>query len=277
MHSRVARVPFLAAVIGTLAILAAGCASSGTSAGTAAALSAQQAIELAAKNSTTLDSFTATVSLQGSTPAGGGGFTETIKARLHPSLFAEADIGKATITLSPPGLQTEIITPKAIYLRSRSLTQSGHISKPWAEIPLTGITGTAVSQLMNQLQTASPVTLTQLIGSSKTVRKVGTTVIDGVPVTEYAGSFTMRQALAALPAGTRSAIEGQIANSEITMATFKIWLDAQHDPRQVTVTEYGGPLSLTVTETITSINQPVNIQLPPASETSVAPASQLSS
>jgi hypothetical protein len=279
--SRVTRVPLIAAAVGAITILAAGCAASGhTASGSGAVkpLSAQQAIELAAKNAGTLDSFTATFSIQFSAPTGGGGISGTVKERLHPSVLAEADLTNVSGgAQSLPGGLSEIITPKAIYLRSPSLTQSEHISKPWVEIPLAGmgVSGAEFSQLINDLQTASPLTETQLLGSSKNVRKVGTSVIDGIPVTEYAGSYSMSQALAALPASTRSAIESQLGNSGITTATFKIWLDAQQDPRKVVVTEYGGPLTADITGTITSINQPVNVQLPTADEIYVIPASQL--
>jgi hypothetical protein len=284
--SRVTRVPLFGAAIGTVVILAAGCAggsstgghAGGSPAGTAASLSARQAIELAAKNTKTLTSIAATFSIQFSAAGGGAGISGTVTEQLHPSLLGRADLTSITGGQSLSGGSSEIVTPKAIYLRSRSTSQSVHTSKPWVEIPLAeiGATGAAYNQLVDQLQTASPLTETQLLAGSTNVRKVGTSVINGVPVTEYSGSFTMSQALASLPAGTRSAIESQLGSSGITMGTFTIWLDSHQDPRKIAVTESGGPLTAHINESVTSINQPVNVQLPTSAEIYVVPASQLS-
>jgi hypothetical protein len=285
VHARVTRVPLITLAIGTITILAAGCGGSGsaTSAGgtepAAAPLSPQQAIQLAAKHAKTLNSMTATFSIQITAASRGGGISGTVKEQLHPSLLLEADLSNITGTQSLPGELSEIVAPAAIYLRSPALAQAQHITKPWVEIPLAemGVTGAALNQLLNQLQTASPLTETQFVSGSRDVRRVGTGVVDGVPVTEYAGSFTMSQALAALPASMRSAVESQVGHSGITGGTFKIWLDAQQDPRKVVVTETGGPITVNISEKVTSINQPVKIDLPPSAEIYVVPASRLRS
>lgn len=285
MHARVTRVPLITLAIGTITIFAAGCGASGsaTSAGSAkpaaAPLPPQQAIQLAAKHAKTLSSIAATFSLQFTAPTGGAGISGTVKEQLYPSLLAEADLTNVTGTQSLPGGLSEIITPTAIYLHSPAFTRAQRITKPWVEIPLAemGVTGAALNQLLNQLQTASPLTETQFVSGSRDVRKVGTGVVDGVQVTEYAGSFTLSQALAALPADTRSAVESQVGHSGITGGTFKIWLDAQQDPRKVVVTETGGPITANISETVTSINQRVKINPPPSAEIYVIPASQLKS
>jgi hypothetical protein len=275
--------PRLAAVAGAATVLAACSSGGGTpSPGTvtsATALTARQALQLAAKHTKTLTSMTASFSIQFTSPAGGAGMSGTVKEQLHPSLLAEANLTSLSGTQSLPGGLSEIVTPTAIYLRAPSLTQAQHITKPWVEIPLAemGVTGAALNQLLSQLQTASPLTETQFVSGSPNVHKVGTGVIDGVPVTEYAGSFTMSQALAALPADTRSAVESQIRSSGLTGGTFKIWLDAQHNPRKVVVTETGSPITVKITENVTSLNQPVNITLPTADEIYVLPASALPS
>jgi hypothetical protein len=278
--------PRLAALAGAATILAACSAIGGTpapgtstsaTATSAAALSARQALQLAAKHTKSLTSLTASFSIQFTAPTGGADMSGTVKEQLRPSLLAEANLTSLSGTQSLPGGLSEIITPTAIYLRAPFLTRAQHITKPWVEIPLAemGVTGAALNQLLSQLQTASPLTETQFVSGSPNVRKVGTGVIDGVPVTEYAGSFTMSQALAALPADTRSAVESQIKSSGLTGGTFKIWLDAQQNPRKVVVTETGGPISANITENVTSINQPVNITLPTSDEIFVVPASAL--
>jgi hypothetical protein len=275
--------PRLAALAGAATVLAACSPGGGTpspgASTSASALTARQALQLAAKHTKTLTSMTASFSIQFKAPPGGAGMSGTVKEQLHPSLLAEANLTSLSGSQSLPGGLTEIITPTAIYLRAPSLTQAQHITKPWTEIPLAemGVTGAALNQLLSQLQTASPLTETQFVSGSPNVHKVGTGVIDGVRVTEYAGSFTMSQALAALPADTRSAVESQIKSSGLTGGTFTIWLDAQQNPRKVVVTETGGPITVKITENVTSLNQPVTITLPTSDEIYVVPASSLPS
>jgi hypothetical protein len=146
------------------------------------------------------------------------------------------------------------------------------------EVPLKSLGGT--SGLIGQAQNENPVTQTELLAHSKTARKVGTAVLDGVPVTEYAGSYSISQSLAALPASIRSAISKDIASSGIASsgiasAQFKIWLDGQELPRKIVVTETGTAINETITETVASFNQPARIQIPPAAQTLDVPSSAL--
>ena len=96
----------------------------------------------------------------------------------------------------------------------------------------------------------------------------------GVPVTEYTGSFSVASALAKLPisAGTRATGQA-LASARITSASFQVWLDGQQQVRKIAVTEPGGLESTTITTTVTGINQPVTVQLPPAAEVYPLPAS----
>lgn len=281
MHTRVARVPFLAAAIGGIALLAAGCSPSGSSAAGSkseptTAVSAQQALLLAAHNSEAVNTVAATVSLQATTSSGGVNVAGTVTEQLHPSLSAEADFTTFSVAgQSVAGGLAEVTTTDAVYMKFSELAQALNTSKPWVEIPLTslGATGSALSSLLSEAQGENPVTQTELLAHSKTVHKVGTSVLDGVPVTEYAGTYSMSQALAALPGSVRSSISKY--ESGVKNAQFEIWLDGQEHPRKIIVTETGTAGTETITETVTSFNQPVSIQVPAAAETYVIPASAL--
>lgn len=296
MNSRVTGVPLLTLAIGAVAILAAGCGASGsatsagssTSAGgsasgsakpaTSAPVSPVSALDLAANSSKAVNSLTATMSIQGSTTAGDMNVSGTIKEQLHPSLLAEVDFTAFNSGgLSAPGGLSEILTPKAFYLRFPELMQAQHIDKPWAEISLssTGAAGASLSSLLNEVQGNSPVTQTQFFAHSRDVTKVGTGVVNGVQVTEYTGTYSVSQVIAALPASERAKLGSSISAAGISAVHFSIWLDANHLPRKMVVTESGTSLTEKVTEIITSYNQPVNIQLPTPAETYVVPASQL--
>jgi hypothetical protein len=288
VHSRVTRVPLLAAAIGAIAILAAGCSGAGTSpsasgggtkAGAVAQPTPQQALLLAAHTSENVNTVSATVSVQASTPSGTLNVAGTVDERLHPSLTGEVNFTTFSVAgQSAPGGLAEIITTDAVYMKYSQLTQGLHTTKPWAEIQLKslGATGSALSSLLTEAQSDNPVTQTELLAHSKTVHKVGTGVVDGVPVTEYAGTYSMSQALATLPASVRSTLSQDISSSGISSAHFTIWLDAQQHPRKIVVTETGTSVSETITEDNIVLNPPVNVQLPTSAETYVVPASDLS-
>jgi hypothetical protein len=281
VHTRVTRVPFLAATIGVIALLAAGCAASGNSASglkakPAAAASPQQALLLAAHNSEKVNSLAAKVDVVATSSRGdvhiAGDFTE----QLHPSLLADADFTTfSDAGQSLPGGLSEILTSNAMY--ASGLGQALPGGKKWVEVPLKslGAAGSEMSALLSQAQNESPVTQTELLAHSKTAHKVGTAVLDGVPVTEYAGTYSISQALAALPASTRSKISKDIATAGISNAQFKVWLDSQDLPRKIVVAETGTTINETITESVTRFNQPVHIQVPPAAQTFVLPSSAL--
>jgi glycyl-tRNA synthetase alpha subunit len=56
---------------------------------------------------------------------------------------------------------------------------------------------------------------------------------------------------------------------------FNVWIDGQHLTRKIVVTETGSVETAKVTMQVTSINQPVSVTLPPASQVAAIPASAL--
>lgn len=285
MESRVKGMSRLAAA-GTLIILASGVAACSSPGGGKPsgqqAQTPQQAIELAANTSRAINTFTATVNVKVDTSAAGAGavnLTGKVFEQLHPSLLAEADYSSfAAAGHSFPGGMSEIITADSVYMKLSLLTQALHTNKPWIAIPFSALSkasGINLSSLINQLQTSSPMSQSQLFAGATNVRKVGTGTINGVPVTEYSGSVSMTRALTKLPADLRRSLGPIIKKAGIKSARFSEWLDAQNQVRKVIVTESGGQFSETITTTVTSINQPVHILKPPASQTISLPASVL--
>jgi hypothetical protein len=281
-----------AGAIVVIASAVAGCASGGSPAGksgttsTAAAAAAQspeQAIQLAASTARDVDSFTANMSIQASSGSSDEAFAlaGTMSEQLHPTVQAEADFSTFSAAgQSIPGGMSEIITPSTLYLKLALLTQELRTTKPWVEIPFSALSkasGVDISSLFSQLQTSSPLDQSQLFAGAENVRKAGTGVVDGVPVTEYTGTVAMSKALAKLPASLRSTFGADIEKAGISSVRFTEWVDGQHQVRKTIVTESGNSISETITTTITSIDQPVNIQVPPASQTNSLPASILSS
>jgi hypothetical protein len=172
---------------------------------------------------------------------------------------------------------SEVITTTAVYLRLSQVTQALHTSKPWVKIPLSalGATGANLSSLLEQAQSSSPLAQTQLLSQSKDVKKVGTSVLNGVPVTEYTGSYSMKQALAAMPASERAIIAKSVSAAGIKSVRFTLWLDDQQLTRKLVAVETGTAVTETVTMNVSGYNQPVNIQAPSAAQTYTVPAGLL--
>jgi hypothetical protein len=295
MRARTASSPLYAA--GLTAILAAalaGCAA--TSSGTAATSSNTpssntpssplDAVRLASKTTSGANSFTGAMSLQataksGSTDSGNISMTATMAERLHPSLLAEVRIGtlQAAGSTLPGGLD-EIVTPSTLYMKWSFLTQELHLAKPWLGIPLSSMStssGINFSQLFSQVTSSSPLNESQMLAGASNVRKVGTGTVDGVAVTEYTGTLSLDKGIQYLSGSAKSQVQKEITAAGLTTATFTVWIDGKRVMRKAVINEDGTNLTETITVTIDTLNQPVNIAVPAASQTSPLPNSALSS
>ncbi|HEX6527397.1 MAG TPA: hypothetical protein VF070_46400 [Streptosporangiaceae bacterium] len=275
------RILVAAGAIGLLA--AAGCSSNSTKSATQPAkantLPPSQAVQLAASLSQAETSLTATidVSMQGSIAMNSSG---TVQEQMKPTVFVNANMSAVTVNgqTVPGGIQ-EILTPSTLYMRMHELSQM--TGKQWLKLPfseLSGLTGGVnLGQLIQQASSSEPTSQTELLTGASNVHMVGSSVIDGVPVSEYTGTISMRTALQRIPAAQRSQVSQAISKAGIESADFTVWLDAQHHARKLIIKEKGSSITETTTMQVTSIDQPVNTQLPPASQTATIPASSLKS
>jgi hypothetical protein len=279
-----------------VAAAGAGCAtsSSGSAAdgsktgGSTMQASPLEAVRLAEKTSSGASSFTGTLSLAATAKAGAmtgpagareTSMTASFAERLRPSLVADVSIGTLSSGgMSLPGGLTEIVTPAAFYLKWPYLTQQLHLSKPWLAIPESAMSkssGVNFTQLFNQASTDGPLTQARLLAGATGVHQVGTGEINGVPVTEYAGQVSLSEGLKYLSGSAKTRVQQTLAKAGITTATFTVWIDAQHILRKQALVESGKSLSETITTTITSINQPVTVNPPPASQTTAMPGANM--
>jgi hypothetical protein len=291
MHARTAGSPLYAA--GATAILAAalaGCAaaSSGTAATSpstraATAPSALDAVRLASKTTSGASSFTGTMSLQATAKTGSSSqdvsMTATMAEQLHPSLLAQVQIGTLSAAGSTmPGGLDEIVDPSTLYLKWSFLTQELHLAKPWLEIPVSTLskgTGINLSQLFSQATSSSPLNESQMLAGATNVRRVGTGTIDGVAVTEYTGTLSLDKGISYLSGSARAQVQKEITAAGLTSATFTVWVDGQNTMRKAVIHENGSELTETITVTINTLNQPVNISAPTADQTSPLPGTAL--
>ncbi len=275
---RAARKLTAVAAAGTAAaLLAAGCSSGKPSApgSSGSGMSPAQAITLAswqAKHATSFSSSWSvkTSGMESATIAG------TLQMRSRPLLV---DMGVSTMNAggqSVPGGVQEILTGHALYLKGPGLAQ--RFGKSWVKVSFAEFqqrTGISLAQITQQMQQNNPLVQTQMLAAAKNVRVAGHQMIDGVPTTHYTGTYTAAAQLARLPSSLRAAEQKALQRLGVTSAQFSVWIDGQHQARKIIVRETGTSEQVTATFTVTSINQPVRVTLPPASQVAAIPASAL--
>lgn len=280
----------VAAICAAAAIAAAGCGSSGGGTGAASggaggaagagatgagasgrAASAVQELTLAASAAQKVNSFAAhlTISASGTLSTHLSG---TLEEQVRPTLLASEKFSlQSQGTAVPGGMQT-LLTGNAIYLKMSTLAKV--IGKQWVKIPFSSLkksTGVSLAPLVHQLQGNNPLAQTQMLPAASNVRQVGTATIGGVSTTEYAGTLNIAKSMAKLDPSLRKLVGPALKATGITTANFKVWVDGQHQVRKLTESEGGGATHFTTVMTIISINQPVHITAPPASQVAGLP------
>ncbi len=265
----------LIAISACAASAVAGCSSAKSngknSTDTAAESSAtSKALQLAAAESDQVSSLTADIRVQsGSTSA--GDMTGTVSLQLKPTKIIAASFSVKQANSAPIELD-EILTAKAIYFKDPAFTRAA--GKPWLTASTAQISskvGVSLGSLLQNLESSNPLDQAKLFNASKNARAVGTKVIRGVRTTEYTGTYLPAAALADLSPALRKQLGPTLRSIGTNAVQFEVWLDAHHIVRQAEV-EVNVRGQIVVTELyITSVNKPVKVSLPPASQVAPMP------
>jgi hypothetical protein len=223
---------------------------------------------LAARQARAIRSYLVRLSLTGS-----GKLSDTVSGtmqlRVKPSLLAAMNLTIGAGSVTEPF--SEILTPKAAYLKMPGL---GRPSKPWLRLSLTkgGVAGAVMGQFLQSIETSNPQNRTEMLTASKDLRKTGTQIIGGIPTTRYTGSYSIGAALRKLPAGLRRQSGPAVRSLGVPAVHFTVWIDGQHQTRQIVIVESGKGTTITSRLQISAINQPVHVTFPPASQVAALPA-----
>src|ERR1700761_294670 len=240
-----------------------------------ASLTAAEAVKQAAAQAKTASSYAADVTVK-TTGTASTTLSGTMQQQTTPSPLAVADLGSVTVQGQPvQGGIDEIINSSGIYIKMATLAKQ--TGKPWLEIPvseLNKVSGVSFSQLL-QNGSNDPLLQAQMLASSTNVKKVGTATINGVPTTEYTGTYPVSAGLAKLPAASRSKVAAQLQQMGLKTEQFTVWLDDQQQVRKVVSSARGTSESVASTIVVTSVNQPVSASIPPAAQVATVPASEL--
>jgi hypothetical protein len=254
-----------AAALALLAACSSGTSSSGastsTGTGTAAAGTAQSALLTAAAQAQAIGSAVTNLHIQ-ITGSQASSQTGTLQYQRTPSLISQ------DMHIAAEGGNTEIkmiLNGRDMYFSEPGLPTG----KPWLKFDVGTLKGKSASfaQLINSMQSNNFTNQAQLFATAKNAHQVGTATIDGVPTTEYAGSFKASDALKALSPSVRDVLGAQLKSLGDSLVTFREWIDGQHRMRQVIENETVKGHAITTTMNVTAINQPVKITLPAASDT----------
>jgi hypothetical protein len=269
------------AVCAAAALAAAGCGSSGSGAGGSGGtpaspagghpMSASQALSLAASQAQKVSSFTATMDIS-SSGTFSSHMTGSLAEQVKPTVLAHQKFTVSSNGTSIPGGMETLLTSNAIYMKMSMLTRL--VGKPWVKLSFTSLKGTmgvSLAPLIHQLQGNNPLAQTQMLPAARNVRQVGTGTVDGVPVTKYSGTINVSAAMAKLDPGLKKLVGPAMAATGITTSHFTAWIDGQHLIRKLVETETGPSYHVTTDMVITSVNQPVNITVPPASQVASMP------
>jgi hypothetical protein len=275
------RVAVVAAVCTGVAVVAAACSSSGSANGAPAAspsstagggvsMSASQALKLAADQARKITSLTASMNVtsRGSLATH---LTGTLAEQLRPTVLAHETFKITGSSQHMPGIMQTLLTGDAVYFKISALAAT--LGKPWVKIPFSSVkqAGLNLAPIINQLRINNPLAQTELLEGASGVQRVGTQVINGVPTTEYTGVVHPGAALAKLNPSMRPQLQPALSSMKIKIAHFTVWVDAQHQVRKLAVTLSGTAYRVSSVIVITSINQPVHIQVPPASQVANVP------
>jgi hypothetical protein len=257
-------------------IFLAACASGGPAPGAHGAsptLAPRQALRAAELEADRVSSFVETTSAQGR-GASPTTMTATMRCQLRPTLKVSGDMHTDLA-----GVSTEmktIATDDAVYINVGPISGfpsvRGKPGKPWIKFGLNalkaGASGVAQLAQLGQVTQSVDVGVHLRISQLATnVRVAGTQTIDGVPTTEYAGSYRADEILKALPARERAKFAPLLKMMGSGPVHFREWIDGQHRLRKLVEVSTSNGTTTTGTETYTAYNRPVHITVPPASQT----------
>ncbi len=233
-------------------------------------LTAHQAIKLAATASAKVNSLTATLTVRGASGSAGG-LTGSMKIQVKPTVLLDATFNVAGAGAASSQIE-EILTHNTIYFRDSALTRVA--GKPWIKIGFSQLSsklGLNFASLVQNLEGSNPLAQTRLFAVSENIHVVGHQVVNGVPCTEYQGSYKPGAALAALPPSFRKLLGPMLRKMGAQPAEFTVWIDGQHLLRKALTHEVIAGQPVTTSYDVTSINQPVTVTIPPASQVGSLP------
>ncbi|MGK5553520.1 hypothetical protein ACSNOI_18055 [Actinomadura kijaniata] len=254
------------------ALLLSGCTGDGGGTGEAVKMSATEALAKTSQKTGQADRFKADLTVTDRAD-GGSRVRASGQFQLRPTLTFSARLDEVSRGGSavPAAQGQAIFTNNTLYARVPPMVgQAVGATKPWLRVDVNQVaqrTGFDVKGMIDQIQRVDPAEQTKMFTASKDVRRVGEESVDGVRTTHYAGSVTVREALAKLDPQAREKtkrwFKGGEGNERIT---FDLWTDAQNLPRKLVSKGTGDGHGGTVEVRYSDYGKAFSVNPPPADQ-----------
>jgi len=145
-------------------------------------------------------------------------------------------------------------------------------TKPWIKVDLKQLgqqAGVNVDQVLGQAKQLDLQTAVAMLTASNDVKQVGKESVGGVDTTHYSGTFPVQEALKLLQPSVQDQLKGQLDN--VKDMKFDSWIDAQGLPRKIGLDGAAEGGTFKATMMFKAFNEPVTIQVPPATEVGELP------
>jgi hypothetical protein len=223
---------------------------------------AQQSVDTAVAQTQRLSSATESLSV---TTSGDGG-----SATIGTLLVEERPVARVSEILNLNGEQGSQTQEKVIFTATTTYLWGPEVDTAlgnrWGAIRLADLRG-GTAQLVAQLHQYDFRDQAELLTTATNSHVLGQQVIAGVATTEYEGSFPAASLLSKLPQPYRTVFGGLTPAGPTDIFTFRAWIDAQHHLLRLIDVEKSPGSTVNTTLLLTSLDQPVSITLPAASQT----------
>ncbi|WP_158587957.1 DUF6612 family protein [Actinomadura logoneensis] len=167
-----------------------------------------------------------------------------------------------------------VMTGRTLYMKSPAFAQLTH-GKQWVKMTaaeLGAASGQNFDQLLDQQKQADPSDQVKKLTASKDIHEVGKETVNGVETTHYAGTMSVQEMAAKLPAQQQERQLKSFQKLGVQTLAFDLWVDGKQLPAKIAVkTPEGSSTKMDTTVTYSDWNAPVTVSAPPASEVGPMP------
>jgi len=248
------------AVAAAAAITVAGCkpgvyTSSSSGSGSQSGMSSS-ALSLAAQQTQQIRSFSADVQIQAT-----GALNATLTGTLH-EVTTPGQVMSLHANAGALGHIRVIVSNGMAYMKNPFLMHA--YGKPWVMGTMNSMSSTSglnLGPLLGLLSTSSPLVQVPLFSQGSNIRMMGHSMMDGSRMSEWGGHYMLSHVMGSLNSQLQPSMQS-VMNSGISMTRFRAWMDSTHQVRKLVLIEIGNNTKITITLVITSLNQPMHINIP---------------
>ncbi|WP_223884266.1 LolA-like protein [Micromonospora craniellae] len=168
-------------------------------------------------------------------------------------------------TTGPDGTPTTVrMIETAVYVEVPEADRASMGGKRWLKIDVGAAGAQAGMDFTKQLEDVDPTKQVKALLASENVTVVGEEKVNGVDTVHYTVTQPIAEYLQQIDAELRKGVEQEMAKQGVKEVKTDLWVDEQYQPRRAKVVT--GDLG-DITVDYTDYGKPVNIETPPAAET----------